>query len=792
MTVIVKGITGSPVLFAEGQLLVVGFGGMEGMSQLFNLEVQIQSPADIPFDKLLGQQLLVRVRQIANKPRFFHGICINVSQATRIDGSVIFRAVIAPKFWFLTRRIRSRVFHQVTVKQILSQVLTEGGLAENVDFKQNITGNHPKHDFCVQYRESDFEFLSRLMEEEGIFYFFTHTAQGHQMVISDSNAESVLPAVADKQTFGRDRTAGSPGPNRVFDWEKGQQLRSTLYTARDHHFAQNNPRVEKSQSATASVPVGTVTHKLDHTGLGKPLEIFEYPNDYAHRFDQSKPGGSDDPSGLQGLQGDMGRIAEVRVQQEMIQSLLITGSGSCEFFAAGARFVMTGHFNGNGQYILVGVSHAASQAADGTFSYQNNFSCIPLSPSYAFRPPRVTPRPFIPGTQTATVVGIDPKSAPDQEIFTDKFGRVKVQFHWDRDNTPGADCSCWCRVGQVVAGKRWGASFWPRVGQEVIVAFLEGNPDQPIIVGSVYNAVQMPPYLGAGGDSKHADDNKISGIKSNSTLGGVGFNEWRFDDNKGKEQIFFHAERNMDTRVKNDSNELVLHDRNLIVGFEKDGTKSGDQKEKVFKDKHLHVLGNQEEHIGGNFKLMVGHGDVDGGVVQIVIEKNKFELIEKSSELHVKEDVGILMDKQVSQTVGEDFFESVGGDANHTYKKNLNEKITATHSLNSADFQHKVGKNHAVDAGTEIHLKAGQKIIIEAGTQISLKVGGNFIDISSAGISIVGSMVNINSGGSAGSGSGCSPTDPVAPTAPNDPEQAAPVDPVIADDSKSGQKSAPG
>ncbi len=323
--------------------------------------------------------------------------------------------------------------------------------------------------------------------------------------------------------------------------------------------------------------------------------------------------------------------------------------------------------------------------------YSASFSCIP--DGLTFRPPRVTPKPMIAGTQTAVVVG--PKG---EEILTDKYGRVKVQFHWDRDGKNDTKSSCWVRVAQLMAGRRWGTSFWPRIGQEVVVAFEEGDPDRPIIVGIVYNLDQMPPYLGNGPDGKHKNDNKVSGYKSNVTLGGVGFNEWRFDDNKGKEQVFIHAEKDMDVRVKNDLKERVLNDHHLIVGGEKDGKKSGDDLEKVFRDRFTEVKRHQEEKIGGDVKLKIGGGDEGKGNLDTSIAGKRTTTIGDKDDLHVKGDARTKVDGGLSVNVG-------------------------------GNTQEKTGTNWAHEAGNEIHLKAGMKVVIEAGVQLSLKGPGGFIDI---------------------------------------------------------------
>src|SRR5262249_13014228 len=264
--------------------------------------------------------------------------------------------------------------------------------------------------------------------------------------------------------------------------------------------------------------------------------------EYAQRFDGVDPGGGDRPADIQQIFEDNDRTVGLRMQEGALPSLVIHGASNCRQFVTGHKFTLERHFNADGEYVLTRLQHTARLGGDyrsdgRDFHYANSFTCIPFA--LPFRPARVTSKPFVQGTQTAVVVG-----PSGEEIFTDKYGRVKVQFHWDRQGKYDANSSCWIRVAQAWAGRRWGTSFWPRIGQEVIVDFLEGDPDQPIIVGSVYNADQMPPYLGKGPDPKHPNDNKLTGVKSNTTLGGVGFNEFRFDDTKDKQQVFIHAERN--------------------------------------------------------------------------------------------------------------------------------------------------------------------------------------------------------------------------------------------------------
>ena len=752
--------TGRPMAIktplGDDVLLLTGLRGQEGLSRLFRYELTTicERTRQVAIDDLLGKSITVRLDVTVEEPRFINGICSRISHGESDADFTEYRLEIVPKLWLLSRTARSRIFQppESTVPQIVKKVL------QGIEIEDNIQGTFHPRDYCVQYRETDLNFISRVMEEEGIFYFFKHEDGQHKMVLANTpSAHADMPVNKDLVFQKNFSGPTQEDPGRIIEWTKHQELRSGKVTLWDYCFEKPDSHLDASRDIQQTVAVGQVTHKLT-AGPNNSLELYDFPGAYAQRFDGVDKGGGEKPADIEKIFEDNARTAGIRMQQEAAQAILIEGRGTCRQLVAGHKFTLStlpggetaSYLKADGSYVLTEVAHAASQSdyrSDAVvFRYENSFTCIPDGLPY--RPPRETAKPVVEGTQTAVVVG-----PAGEEIFTDKYGRVKVQFHWDREGKKDAGSSCWVRVAQVWAGKRWGAFFWPRIGQEVIVAFEEGDPDQPIIIGSVYNAQQMPPYLGNGPDDKHKNDNKVSGIKTNTTKGGEGFNELRFDDTKDKQQVFIHAERNMDVRVKNDSMEQVLHDRHLIVGREKDGKKEGDQRELVHQDKHLHVLRNQVEHIEGNYGLLVGKGKaVSGGNLDVMIAKDKKEKIDGAQHL--------------------------------TIAKARNVKIGGDHSLTVGGArQEKVGTNYNVEAGATMHIKSGATLVIEAGAQLSLKVGGNFIDINPAGVFIQGTMVMINSGGAAGRGAGAKPTEPQAP------KEASPTKPTEADDAKTGSKS---
>jgi type VI secretion system secreted protein VgrG len=523
-------------------LLITAWKGHEEISGLFNFQADLIADRKnkVRFDQIVGQSVTVEMRLLDNSKRYFNGIVRRFSQGLRDESFVHFQAEVVPKLWLLTRNVRSRIFQHLTVPDILKQSLA--GL--NVNYE--ISGTYYPRDYCVQYRESDFNFVSRLMEEEGIYYFFKHSDGDHQLVVSDittSHPDVPGQSSAIYDEIGREVRTDM----RVVDWEKSQEVRSGKCTLWDHCFELPGNHLEANEKTIGDVQVGKVSHKLNLAN--DSLELYDFPGAYAQRFDGVDPGGGDRPEDIKHIFEDRTRTVRLRMEQEEGVAIGIAGRSDCGQFLPGHIFTLERHWDADGAYLLTRVEHEAlsesyrSDDAD-SYTYENRFACVPEALRY--RPQRVTPKPVMSSAQTATVVG-----PPGEEIFVDKYGRVKVQFHWDREGKMNADSSCWIRVAQVWAGKNWGGFFWPRIGHEVVVNFEDGDPDRPLIVGSVYNAANMPPF-------KLPLRKKLGGIKSATERGNSkeNFNGIVFFDEKGHEHLSLHSERHMtlhaeyDTRAK--------------------------------------------------------------------------------------------------------------------------------------------------------------------------------------------------------------------------------------------------
>ncbi|MGQ9575808.1 MAG: type VI secretion system Vgr family protein [Thermoguttaceae bacterium] len=719
----------TPVKLTEGSRAgqeafeLVSLSGHEALSQLFSFTLDLRSERrQIPPEEILGKPVTIGVAAADGQPRFFHGYVNRFVAAESQEGPRRYQAEVVPWLWFLTQTSDCRIFSQKTVPQILEEVFGELGFA--VFEKLKPSRSYARWEYCVQYRETDFNFVSRLMEQEGIFYYFKHEKGKHTLVLADST-KAYLPESRElryQYSFG-----GEPRPASVTDWAHQYQFVPGKFVQTDYNYDQHPAAGEKQPAKLLeSQATGKANPKLFDPDK---YEVFDYPGEY-----QTKDEGK--------------AYTQAYMEQQEAAYDVVEGASLWHNLSPGVKFKLTDHPvpAENKEYVVISIGHSASQSSESQgagVSYSNTFQCLPAS--VLFRPARTTAKPGILGVQTAVVVG-----PPGSEIHTDQYGRVQVQFFWDRYNTrmqPGGDATkqaepIWIRVGQIMAGKQWGAMFIPRVGQEVIVTFLEGDPDRPLVTGVVYNKDQMPPY-------NPKEEPTKSYLKTNSSPGGNGYNEIRFEDKAGKEQIFIHAQRDFDLRVNNEYREFVGGERSLIVGSQQAPTH---HYEWVHGDKVTTCDDSMGLYTKRNLIVHVGEGG--SGYYAAEVEQDHKTRVHGSCEL--------LVDK--------DRAEKIGGSQS---------------LIIDGDLQQKVGMKHALEAGQEIHLNAGMKVVIEAGMQLTIKGPGGFVDIGPAGVTIQGTLVNINSGGSAGTGSGASPQSPQGFSTPQPPE------PHAADSHRSGQKSTP-
>src|SRR5271165_517980 len=654
-------------------LLVTGFRGTETLSALFLFQIDLiaENSTQVDFSKLVGKEITLKVSTPGSGSdtewRYVDGICASFSQSDRNVRFTNFTAEVVPKAWLLTQQSQSRIFQQKSVPDILKEVL------KGLDMASEIQGTFAPRDYCVQYRESDFDFASRLMEEEGIFYFFDHSESGHKMVVGDTpQAHDEVPGLT---TVRYGMIEGGPRKaDHIYEWRKIQSLRTAKYTLWDHNFQQPTQNLEAKTDITDSVQAGTISHKLKDSS-NQSLERYDFPGAYAVRFDGVSPSGGAQSSRLQKILDDKDRTVKLRMQATAVETLQVDGKSSCSNFVAGHKFTLDRHFDADGDYILVTVLHEStivdgytSGGAGDAFNYSNTFSCIPFQLPY--RPAYKTPRPFVHGVQNAIVTG-----PGGEEIFTDKYGRVKVQFYWDRQGKKDANSSCWLRVGTSWAGNQWGFIQIPRIGQEVLVAFDEGNPDEPVIVGSVWNPETMPTYALPGNKTR-------SGVQTRSSLGGgaANYNEIRFEDKKGSEELYVHAEK--------DQNNVVEHDETTQVGHYRT--------ENVGHDEKIMIGNNRTEQVGVNENITIGSNRTEkvGANETITIGSNRTEQVGANESITVA--------------------------ANRT--RNVGQNETVTVALNRART---IGINDAITVGAAQAITVGAAQVITVGAAQAITVGAD-------------------------------------------------------------------
>jgi type VI secretion system secreted protein VgrG len=554
---------------------IMALNGTEAISRPFSFYLDLASEdANLPFDEIVGHPMAFSIRlSDRSKERLFHGIIRRFTVLPHDQRLFRYQVELVPWLWLLTKTRDCRIHQALSVPEILQETFSRLGFA---DYQIKLTGEYAKNEYCVQYRESAFHFVSRLMEQEGIFYFFQHTKERHVLVLADSPAAHAPCQIQSRAAFYPVyKTTLWEEEDCITEFQPQSQIHSAKFAMKDYDFESPSTQLI-SESSSMDKQRGT-----------PELEVFSYPGGFRRRNDGS-------------------RLADLRLQSDAAANAVISGSGGCRTFESGRTFELTDYprRNLNTHYVLTSVRHSAQSpeiySSEGeSDSYKNSFTVIPKAIPY--RPPSLSPRPVIQGCQTGVVTGPE-----GEEIHTDKYGRVKVHFHWDRHSRLDAGSSCWIRVTQAWAGRNFGSIWIPRIGQEVIVDFLEGDPDRPIITGAVYNADQIHPA--------DLPANKMrSGFHSQSTETGspAQFNQMRFDDTPGKEEVRIHAQKDWNSRiVHNRTTNIGRHEMNLIVGNQKTAIAGSDTQQIGKLDVDI-VFGNQKTEIGGASIIRIGAAELE-------------------------------------------------------------------------------------------------------------------------------------------------------------------------------------
>ncbi|ATB28920.1 type VI secretion system Vgr family protein [Melittangium boletus] len=556
-------------------LMLQGFQGEEALSRPFQFSLTMHSArSDVDFSRLVGEGVALSLELEGGGERYVHGVVTRIVQAGTFADFTEYVAELRPWLWLLTLAHDSRIFQDKTVPQILRQLFTEQGFT---DFRLDLRGRYAPREYCVQHQESTFDFVSRLMEDEGIFYFFEHSRERHTLVLADDPAaHPACPGPGKVKVPGRDPSASTNDALTACTLE--QRVISGGHALGDYDFEAPSTRLRAEVKGKRAGP-----------------RRYEYPGRFTRQAEGERRG-------------------RLRLEAEEVQARVLRGQGRVRWLVPGHRLGVEEHTraDANGPYVVRWVSHSASLE-----HYANSFEAFPLATP--FRPPRQTPRPVATGVQSARVVG-----ESGGEISTDRHGRVKVRFHWDREDQR----SCWIRVAQGWAGKGWGQLFLPHVGQEVLITFLDGDPDRPIITGSVYNAEQQVPY-------------PLPAHQTRSTLRGMtpakgDPNELRLEDKKGAEELYLHAHRDMKVSVEHDSVREVRHNDTLEV-------QEGDRTVRVARGNEVHeVQGNYTLKVQGNLTL-----DVQG---DLTLKSGRSQLHQARMSLTGKAGMGILHQAGTSLT----------------------------------------------------------------------------------------------------------------------------------------------
>jgi type VI secretion system secreted protein VgrG len=725
-------------LFLESMNVSEGLSRLGGMTLTLLSEKPTLSPKD-----LLGKPVTVTMNLADDAKRYFHGYVTRFGIGTPRGRYFSYQAEVRPWLWFLTRTSDCRIFQEMTVPDIVKKVFDDhAGVAQ---VKLKLFRSYQPWTYCVQYRESDFQFVTRLLEREGIYWYFEHTDGKHELVLMDSLSAHDPITGESNVRYIEDPSNAPPDEEYVSQWQFFQQVKTGKTVLTSYDFERPSTSLEVDAS-------------LSRAHDQAALENFDYQGDYIQS-------------------GNGKQFAEDWLDEYQCRHHRLQGSGNAMGLEAGRTFTLAKHprDDQNAQYLLTQVDINATVAvfdAGGSGSqYRVTFDAIPAEQQ--FRPPRHTRKPFVQGPQTAVVVG-----PSGEEIFTDKYGRVKVQFHWDRYGKKDDKSSCWVRVSQPWAGQNFGFVHIPRIGQEVVISFLEGDPDQPLITGRVYNAQQMPPWdLPANATQ--------SGVLSRSSKGGAygNANAIRFEDKKGAEQLWLHAEKNQDIEVENDETHWVGHDRTKTIDHDETVHVKHDRTETVDNNETITIGVDRTEKVGNNETITIGVNRTEkvGANEDITIGANRTEKVAANETINIGANRSITVASSETATVALQRTHTVG--INETIAIGAAQEVAigaaqtiaigAMQSVNVGATQSiSVGSNRTIDAGGALStsvgkaetrkvadarttsvgkddsLKVGKNLVIDAGDSITIKTGSASITMKKDGtITIKGKDITIDGSG---------------------------------------------
>ena len=709
----------------EDVLLISRFTGEEELSKTFRYELDLFSTdGKVKFDDIVGQNVTVKVEAEKVGTRIFNGFVSEFQQMEPRDQLARYRAIVVPWFWYLTRVSDCRIFQQKSVPEIIEQVFSSRNFSQ---YELRLSGSYKPLEYCVQYRETDFNFVSRLMEQEGICYYFSHKDGEHTMILADApSAHDPCPGSESVNYYPWNLGIDFSG---VRSWIREGRVCPGAFAHTDFDFKSPG----KKLLADTSNP-----KPHDHADY----EIYDYPGEYIDR-------------------GAGSNYATVRMQELQARHETHRGEADIAGLQVGYTFELKEAYRDEDdrKYLLTRLRHeihstpfGSQDVSGGPRFYKVGLLAIPATVDY--RPPRDTPKPLITGPQTAIVTG-----PGGDEIYTDEYSRVKVHFHWHRHDNSDDKSSCWIRVSQYWAGKQWGSIHIPRIGQEVIVEFLEGDPDRPIITGRVYNGDNMPPY--------GLPANKTqSGIKSRSSLGGStsNFNEIRMEDKKGSEQLYVHAEKNQDNIVENDETTSVGHDRTEDVGHDETIHIGHDRTETVDNNETITIGVNRTETVGSNEVISIGSNRTEtvGSNETITIgsarthtvgaSETKTVAMMRTHSVGINEMINVGAAQEITvgavqaTTVGASQSNTIGTSQTNTIGAAQSNSIGADQSTTvGADQSLKVGSNRTADIGKNDAVTVGKTLAVKAGDQIGFVTGDASIMLKKDGtIQIKGKKIVID------------------------------------------------